>query len=164
MADKQLHVTAGAGSGRPWAPAVTAPASRPLGHLEAVFVQSAKKFSSGGDTVTLGGVSPTLYFASRPTWEVGQLQTRDFVALWDHGERSFAEEPPSAVLAFFDPLLQADEAPPDDVTVVLRDPVLLGDALTYAIEVVAGIVPADTGGCSVFIDVSSGSIAPFAVG
>jgi hypothetical protein len=150
------------GSRRPWSPAATELASADLSVVEALFVQTARKFTSDGSTITLGGLTPTLYFASRPSREVGQLPTVDFVALWTQGADSFAADPPEAVLSFFDRLLQPDEIPPDDVTVVLRQPVMLGDALTYSIDVVEGSVPAETGGCSVFIDATRPALAPIA--
>ncbi len=148
------------GSRRPWLPAATELASTDLSVVEALFVQTARKFTSNGSAITLSGLTPTLYFASRPSRDVGLLPTEDFVALWSGGEGSFAADPPDATISFFDRLLQRDETPPDDVTVVLRDPVLLGDAVTYAIDVVSGSVPADTGGCSVFIDATRPALVP----
>ena len=148
------------GSRRPWSPAAKELASTDLSVVDALFVQTARKFTSNNSTITLSGLTPTLYFASRPSRDVGLLPTEDFVALWSGGEGSFAEDPPDATISFFDRLLQRDETPPDDVAVVLRDPVLLGDAVTYAIDVVNGSVPSDTGGCSVFIDATRPALVP----
>ena len=148
------------GSQRPWSPAAKELASADLSVVEALFVQPARKFASNEGTITLTGLTPTLYFASRPTRDVGQVSIPDFVTLWNHGKDSFAADPPEAVLSFFDVLLHPGEAPPDDVTVVLHDPVVLGDALTYEIDVVSGTMPAETGGCSVFIEATRPALAP----
>jgi hypothetical protein len=137
--------------------------TRGSGVVEALFVQTARKFTSDGPTITLSGLAPTLYFASRPSRDVGHVLTVDFLALWNEGEDSFGADPPEAVLSFFDRLLQPDEAPPDDVTVVLREPVLLGDALSYSIDVITGTVPHETGGCSLFIDATRPALGPVAV-
>jgi hypothetical protein len=150
------------GSRRPWSPAAKELASADLSVVEALFVQTARKFTSTGPMITLSGLTPTIYFASRPSLDVGQVLTADFLALWNEGEDSFDMNPPEAVLSFFDRLLLPDEAPPDDVTVVLRDPVLLGDALSYAIDIITGTVPHETGGCSIFIDATRPGLAPIA--
>jgi hypothetical protein len=130
-----------------------AQSAKAVAPADAFFVLNARKFTSDGDAVTLLGFAPvTLYFADRPRREVGHLGTRDFLALWDRGEHGFEAHPPVALLAFLDPLLGPEEAPPDDVAVVLRDPYVRGDALTYTVELLAGTLPAETGSCSLFID------------
>src|SRR5437763_4454176 len=106
--------------------------------MEALFVQTAASMTSDGGTMTLLGLSPsTLYFADRPQREVGHMSTRQFVALWGEGDNSFAYDPPNAVLSFAEP----SDRLPEDAVVVIQDPSLDGDELTYTIKVLDGTVP-----------------------
>jgi hypothetical protein len=131
-----------------------------LEDIEALFVQSAAGFSSNDGTVTLHGVSPsTIYFADRPKREVGHMPSRLFVDLWSEGENSFADDPPNAVLSYLEP----DGTAPEDTVVVIRDPKLVGDELTYAIEVLEGTVPAKASACSLFIDPLGRPLSPVSV-
>jgi hypothetical protein len=128
-----------------------------LEDIEALFVQSAAGFSSDEGAVTLHGVSPsTLYFADRPQREVGHLTSRRFVDLWDEGENSFAIDPPNAVLSF----LEHDDARPEDAVVMLLDPRLEGEELTYRVDVLEGELPAKAGPCSLFIDPFGRPLSP----
>lgn len=123
----------------------------PAGHerIDALFVQSATGFTSnGGRSVTLHGLAEsTVYFTDRPRREVGHMRSSRFVELWGSGAESFAIDPPNAVLSFLD----GDDAP-DDVVVVLHDPKLDGDELTYTVDVLEGALPERTGPCTLFID------------
>jgi hypothetical protein len=129
-----------------------------LEDIEALFVQTATAFRSEDGTVTFYGVSPsTLYFADRPRREVGHMPSRRFIDLWnDDGEHSFEADPPNAVLSF----LGNDEEPPQDVVVVIRDPLLDGDTLTYAVDVLDGELPRSSGPCSLFIDPLGRPLSP----
>jgi hypothetical protein len=132
-----------------------------LEEIEAMFVQVARNMTTAGDKVTFHGLSPaTLYFSDRPQRVVGHLTAQQFVDEWDKGENSFAEDPPNAVISFLD---EGDEVP-EDAIVVLKDPGLEGDAITYTVEVLEGSLPARAESCSVFIDpfgrpLSPGSVA-----
>ena len=132
-----------------------------LEDMEALFVQTGAAMTCDGDTLTLTGLSPsTLYFADRPQREVGHMSSQLFVANWGDGANSFAQNPPNAVLSFAEP---GDRAP-EDAVVVIQDPHLDGDALSYRIKVLDGTVPKATGPCALFIDplgcpLSPGSVA-----
>ena len=116
--------------------------------IDALFVQSATGFTSEGETITLHGITEsTVYFADRPRREVGHMRSNSFIELWDVGVYSFAIDPPNAVLSFLD----GDDSP-DDVVVVLHEPRLEGDALSYRVEILEGTLPERSGACSVFID------------
>ncbi len=125
--------------------------AKPAGHerIDALFVQSATGFTSnGGATITLHGLAEsTVYFTDRPRREVGHMRSSRFVELWDAGAASFAVDPPNAVLSFLD-----GEDTPDDVVVVLHDPRLEGNELTYTVDVLEGTLPESTGPCGLFID------------
>jgi hypothetical protein len=129
--------------------------------IEEMYVQSAGAVEFRESTLTLQGISPAvLFFADRPEREVGHVTWDDFVREWGEGENSFAADPPNAVLTFLEP---GDEAP-EDVTMVIREPVLAGDSLSYSVEVLDGTPPTSAGPCSLFIDpvgrpLSPGSVA-----
>lgn len=124
--------------------------------IDALFVQSATGFTSERETITLHGLtSSTVYFADRPRREVGHLPSRRFVQLWDAGVNSFAVDPPDAVLSFLDE--------DGDAVVVLREPRLAGDELTYRVDVLEGTLPERSGPCSLFIDVFGRLLSPVSV-
>ena len=83
-------------------------------------------------------------FSDRPDRIAGHMTTERFVPFWSEGADSFLKDPPNAALAFLE-----DE----DAVVVLRDPVLAGDNLSYNVEVLEGEIPASAGAASLFIDV-----------
>jgi hypothetical protein len=131
-----------------------------LEDMEALFVQTAASMTSDRGTITLQGLSPsTLYFADRPQREVGHILSRRFVANWAEGDNSFADNPPNAVLSFAEP----GDRLPEDAVVVIQDPHLDRDALTYRIKVLDGTVPAATGPCALFIDPLGRPLSPVSV-
>ena len=113
-----------------------------LEDMEALFVQSAAGMTSGDGRITLEGLSPsTLYFSDRPKREVGHMPSRQFVDVWGEGENSFATNPPNAVLSFAEP---ADRLP-EDAVVVIQDPHLEGDVLSYSVTLLDGTIPSGPG-------------------
>jgi hypothetical protein len=127
--------------------------------IDALFVQSATGFTSEGATITLHGLAEsTVYFADRPRREVGHMRSSRFIELWDVGVYSFAIDPPNAVLSFL-----GDGNTPDDVVLVLHDPRLDGENLTYRVDVLEGKLPERTGACSLFIDSFGRPLSPASV-
>jgi hypothetical protein len=125
--------------------------------MEALFVHAAASMTSSGGTITLRGLSPsTLCFADRPQREVGHMSTRQFVANWSDRDNSFADKPPNAILSFAEP----DDRPPTDAVVVIQDPHLDRDELSYTIKVLDGTVPSSTGPCAMFIDPFGAPLSP----
>ncbi len=128
-----------------------------LENIEAMFVQSAHGMTTSNGSLTFHGIAhSTLFFADRPQRVVGHIHTRKFIDDWGAGENSFAEDPPNAVVAF----LEEGDAHPEDVTVVIRDPQLTEDTLTYNVEVLDGTLPAKAGPCSLFIDPFGRPLSP----
>jgi hypothetical protein len=128
--------------------------------IDALFVQSAAEMTCGLGTVTLHGLTDsTIYFADRPRREVGHIPSSRFVALWHEGVTNFRFDPPNAVLSFLDD----EDGAPEDAVVVLREPRLDGDTLTYRVDVLEGMLPARSGPCALFIDVFGRSLSPVAV-
>jgi hypothetical protein len=129
-------------------------------NIEAMFVQSANGLTSRDGSETFHGLAhSTLFFADRPKRVVGHLHTKKFVSEWGEGENSFADDPPNAVISF----LENGDTPLEEVTVVLRDPKLDGETLTYKAEVLDGTLPARAGSCSLFIDPIGRPLSPVSV-
>lgn len=127
--------------------------------IDALFVQSATAFSSVPGTITLHGLADsTVYFADRPRREIGHIPSSRFVELWKAGASNFSVDPPNAVLSFLD---QDGESPPDAV-VLLREPRLDADSLSYTVEILDGTLPARSGPCALFIDVFGRPLIPIA--
>lgn len=128
-----------------------------LADIEAMFVQTGREITSDSSTITVQGVGhATLFFADRPQRVVGHMTTRQFVEAWGDGENSFAEDPPNAVISF----LGDGEEAPEDAVVVLKDPKLSGDEITYGIELLEGTLPARAESCTVFIDPFGRPLSP----
>ena len=128
-----------------------------LDEIQALFAQTAREMTSDGDRVTFHGLSPaTLYFSDRPQRVVGHLTTRQFIEEWDQGENSFAADPPNAVISF----VEDGDDTPEDAIVVLNDPVLESDTLTYTVRVLEGSLPAKGALVSVFIDPFGRPLSP----
>jgi len=125
--------------------------------IDALFVQSATAFSSGPGTITLYGLADsTVYFADRPRREIGHIPSHRFVQLWEPGANSFAVDPPNAVLSFLD----EEGTAPEDAALVLREPRLEDDTLSYSVEILEGSLPRRSGPCSLFIDVFGRPLSP----
>ena len=125
--------------------------------IDALFVQSATAFSSGPGTITLHGLADsTVYFADRPRREIGHIPSRRFVELWEGGAHSFAVDPPNAVLSFLD----EDGDTPEDAVIVLREPRLEENTLSFSVEILDGSLPRRSGPCALFIDVFGRPLSP----
>ncbi len=75
------------------------------------------------------------------------------------GIKSFTIDPSNAVVSF----LEDGDTTPEDVTVVLRDPVIEGDSITYQIEILDGKLSARAQACSLFIDPIGRPLSPMSV-
>ena len=128
-----------------------------LEDIEALFAQTARELTTDGDRVTFHGLSPAiLYFSDCPQRVVGHLTSQQFVDEWGKGENSFAADPPNAVISFVE---KGDETP-EDAIVVLKDPRLEGDKLTYTVDMLEGSLPAKGELVSVFIDPFGRPLSP----
>ena len=128
-----------------------------LADIEAMFVQTAKSMTTDGASITLHGLTPhTIFFADRPQRVVGHLTSQQFVDEWDVGDNSFADDPPNAVISFLE---KGDQAP-EDAVIVINEPRLSGDQLTYSMEVLEGTVPPSGELCTMFIDPFGRPLSP----
>jgi hypothetical protein len=120
-----------------------------------LFVQNAQSIHYADGKLTLKGVSPTtIMFSDRPVRIADHMATARFVPFWSKGKDSFLSDPPNASLS----ILEGDKV--KDVVVVLRDPELKGDELSYNIRVLEGEMPATGGAASLFIDVIGMPLTP----
>lgn len=120
-----------------------------------LFVQNAQGIHYADNRLTLKGVSPTtILFSDRPERLTGHMSTTEFIPFWKEGKDSFLADPPNATLSIFG----TDKI--TDVVVVLRDPVLKGNELSYDIRVLQGEMPPDGGAASLFIDVIGRPLTP----
>jgi hypothetical protein len=127
---------------------------------ESMFVQTARSVTSSGQVIVLHDVTPaTIYFSDRPQRVVGHMTTADFVGLWGEGENSFASDPPNAVLSFVDSRAEA----PAEVVVVITDPVLDGQQLSYSVASLDGVIPEAGGPVTLFIDPFGRPLSPVSV-
>lgn len=127
------------------------------GTADFLFVQTAAgmTYDAAAKRLTLTGVSPvTLFFADRPERIAGHMHTARFVPFWSEGKDSFLSDPPNADLS----ILEGDAL--RQVVVVLRDPTLDGEDLSYVVETIEGEMPASGGAVSVFIDVIGMPLTP----
>lgn len=127
-----------------------------LPKVEMLFVQSAKGALLVNNKLTLTGVSKTtVFFSDRPQRIAGHLATTEMIPLWSEGKDSFLKNPPNATLSVF----TADDKVVN-VVVVLRNPVLIGDQMTYDVTVTQGTLPPNVDAASLFIDVVGMPLTP----
>jgi hypothetical protein len=118
------------------------------GTADFLFVQNARGIAYADGKLTLKGVNPaTVMFSDRPDRIAGHMATARFVPFWSEGKDSFLRDPPNATLAFLE-----DEGM-EDAVVVLRNPALDGEDLSYDVEILEGKIPARAGAGSLFIDI-----------
>lgn len=122
-----------------------------------LFVQTAKgmTFDALASRLTLTGVSPvTLFFTDRPERIAGNMSTSRFVPFWGEGADSFASDPPNADLSVI------ENGALKQTVVVLKDPELAGEDLSYTVEVLKGDMPASASEASLFIDIIGRPLTP----
>ena len=124
--------------------------------VDFLFVQTAKGFAHGKGRITLLGVNPlTISFSDRPDRIAGHMPTSKFIPMWSQGADSFLSNPPNATLSVF----RGDSV--SSTVVVLRNPQLVGNNLSYEVRVLEGTLPAQSGPCSLFIDIIGMPLTPF---
>lgn len=120
-----------------------------------LFVQTCQSAVLANGKLTMKTVSPaTLYFSDRPERITGHTTTDAFLEYWDEGEDSFSSDHPNAALS----LIHDDY--PDEIVVVLRNPVLADGDLTYDVDILEGPEAASGETASLFIDVIGRPMTP----
>ena len=133
------------------------PDAVPAKHADFLFVQTAKAmaFDAASGKVTLQGISPvTVFFSDRPDRIAGNMSTASFIPFWSDGKNSFLSDPPNADISI------VEGSKLHQAVVVLRDPVLEGDALSYTVKLVGGTIRTAGADVSVFIDIIGMPMTP----
>jgi hypothetical protein len=116
--------------------------------VPSLIVMNARGANLQGQTLTLNGVSPnSIVFADRPVRAAGHLLTAHLMEEWSAG--SFAKDPPNATVS----VLSRDGDSVRDAVVVLKEPHLDGDRLTFDVRVLEGELGGADGPASVFVDI-----------
>ena len=117
--------------------------------VPSLIVMNAQGASLQGKTLTLNGLAPsTIVFADRPVRAAGHMLTALLLEGWGRGGEGFAKDPPNATVSVFG----KGDATVHDAVVVLKTPKLVGDRLTFAVQVLEGDLAGADGPASVFID------------
>ena len=120
--------------------------------VPSLIVMNARSASLQGGTLTLTGVAPSsIVFADRPVRAAGHSLTSTLLEEWspaNTSDESFAKDPPNATISVF----SSDGSKVQDAVVVLKSPVLEGDRLTFAVDVLEGGPITGDGPAAVFID------------
>ena len=126
--------------------------------VPSLFVMNARGAALQGQTLTLTGVSPnSIVFADRPVRAAGHLLTQHLLEEWAEG--SFAKDPPNATVS----VMGKNGALARDAVVVLREPHLDGDRLTFDVRVLEGNLAGADGPAAVFVDIIGLPFTPLSV-
>src|SRR5271165_4297227 len=135
--------------------AISAPGHKAIGStakdemIPSLAVINSRGATLQGATLTMTGVSSnSIVFADRPFRAAGHVLTKHFLKEWDEGSDSFAKDPPNATIS----VLSAEGDTVEDAVVVLKNPKLDGDKLTFQVSVLEGGLSKATGPASLFID------------
>ncbi len=165
--------TALCGAGLALAQSASAPASvKTIGTAAApksevvpsLIVLNSRGATLQGDVLTLTGVMPnSIVFADRPVRAAGHAMTADIIGEWGMASpgaqtadnASFAKDPPNATVSVF-----SKDGSVKDVVVVLKNPKLEGEKLTFNVQVLEGDLNGGDGAASVFIDIIGRPFTP----
>src|SRR5271154_3890733 len=135
--------------------AIAAPGQKTIGvPTQSAMIPSLAVINSRGATLQGNILTMTdvglnsIVFADRPFRAAGHVLTKHFLKEWDEGSDSFAKDPPNATVS----VLSAEGDTVEDAVVVLKNPKLEGDKLTFQVSVLEGGLSKATGPASLFID------------
>jgi len=124
--------------------------------VPSLFVMNSRGATLQGDTLALIGVMPSsIIFADRPVRSAGHQPTADVIAEWGSGEDSFAKNPPNATVSVL-----GKDGSVKDAVVVLKNPKLEGDKLTFNVQTLEGDLAGADGPAAVFIDIIGRPLTP----
>jgi hypothetical protein len=124
--------------------------------VPSLFVLNSRGATLQGDTLALTGVMPhSIIFADRPVRSAGHQLTAEIIADWGTGEDSFTKNPPNATVSVF-----SKDGSVKDAVVVLKNPKLDGDKLTFNVQTLEGDLNGGDGAAAVFIDIIGRPFTP----
>jgi hypothetical protein len=124
--------------------------------VPSLFVLNSRGAALQGDVLALTGVTPhSIIFADRPVRAAGHQLTADVIADWGTGDDSFSKNPPNATVSVF-----SKDGSVKDAVVVLKNPKLEGDKLTFNVQTLEGDLNGGDGAASVFIDIIGRPLTP----
>jgi hypothetical protein len=125
--------------------------------VPSLIVLNSRGVSLQGNKLVLTGVTPnSIVFADRPVRAAGHDLTSHIIEDWAKGHDNFAKDPPNATVSGF----TKDGTGVKDVVVVLKNPKLEGDQLTFDVDVLEGDLKGADGAASVFIDIIGRPLTP----
>jgi hypothetical protein len=125
--------------------------------VPSLFVLNSRGATLQGGKLTLTGISPnSIVFADRPVRAAGHDLTSRIVEDWAKGHDNFAQDPPNATVSAF----TKDGIGVKDAVVVLKNPKLEGDRLTFDVDVLEGELDGADGAASMFIDIIGRPLTP----
>jgi hypothetical protein len=120
--------------------------------IPSLIVLNSRGATLQGDVLTLTGVSPnSIIFADRPVRAAGHELTANLIADWGAstpGNDSFVKDPPNATVSVL-----GKDGSVKDAVVVLKNPKLDGDKLTFNVQTLEGDLSGGDGPASIFIDI-----------
>jgi hypothetical protein len=132
--------------------------------VPSLIVLNSRGATLQGDVLTLTGVMPnSIVFADRPVRAAGHAMTADIVAEWGTAtpgaqtadNASFAKDPPNATVSVF-----SKDGSVKDAVVVLKNPKLEGEKLTFNVQVLEGDLNGGDGAASIVIDIIGRPLTP----
>jgi hypothetical protein len=125
--------------------------------VPSLFVLNSRGASLQGGKLVMTGVTPnSIVFADRPVRAAGHDLTSRIIEDWGKGHDNFVQDPPNATISVF----SKDGVGVKDAVVVLKNPKLEGDRLTFDVDVLEGDTTGADGAASLFIDIIGRPLTP----
>jgi hypothetical protein len=125
--------------------------------VPSLIVLNSKGATLSGGKLSLTGVTPnSIIFADRPVRAAGHDLRAHIIEDWAKGSDNFAKDPPNATVSGF----TKDGSGVRDAVVVLKNPKLEGDQLTFDVDVLEGDLKGADGAAAIFIDIIGRPFTP----